>query len=810
MNNQRQFRAGLALLLALAVPGGQAAQAAEAAGSKAVCSAAVDVGAQYLDRKGSKEKLNEYRDLRDGLQLNEARLSVYGTEEPFFLDVEARNAARGWFTPESRDSHYRMEAGRYGAIKVSGSYDRMPHNFAQGQLILGGAGTDNQSIAASVQAANDAVRQTRAQRGGVALTDTNGNDALLQANIRALINAADPLSFHLDREKVTGAGEFSLGKDAKAWVKYSGEDRTGFRQIGMGAYERYAQGAAGIAHTEDQFVVAGNELAEPISYRTQSLNLGVGRYTKAWSADIEYTYSEFYDRYSRMVWANPLTSVDRTARNATDTAANNAYDRGQFIRGQAALPPTSRTNELAASGSVELPLKSRLTGSVGLALTEANSTLIPYTLNSALSGVSGAPANITNPSSLPIDHFKGAVRNLTASLALTSKPVDKLATALKLRYYGYANRSDRIDFPGYAAFGESLWRANKNDFFALVSNDKTSYARKTAEVSAAYEVSAPLKVDVKADWDHWSYSEARIDATNEYGVQTGFSYRAGKTAKLHGNYRFARRTVKGYTDGFQLENPEAPGQQNFNWADRVLHKADAGVGLEPLENLSFDVDGSYRYEFFGSSNRFGLKQRKAAAATVSATYEPSEKVSLSADYSREHSYGKMQSAAKDDANANWSTDNYAPFNYWNASITEDVDTVDLQATVRPEEKLECSIGFGYSRSDMGFNVTNPNAAGAAAIGFGNGTKFANGRAQVWPNVRSTLQELRLAAAYQLLKDLRVGANYLYSKYSLDDFANTGAYLPGASPENSTRYVFTGGTQFDYTSHVIGTYLAYKF
>jgi len=53
-------------------------------------------------------------------------------------------------------------------------------------------------------------------------------------------------------------------------------------------------------------------------------------------------------------------------------------------------------------------------------------------------------------------------------------------------------------------------------------------------------------------------------------------------------------------------------------------------------------------------------------------------------------------------------------------------------------------------------------------------------------------------------------NYLFEDYSLDDFANAAAYLAGASAENSTRYVFTRANQFDYTAHVIGTYVAWRF
>ncbi|MEK7745722.1 MAG: MtrB/PioB family outer membrane beta-barrel protein, partial [Elusimicrobiota bacterium] len=92
-----------------------------------------------------------------------------------------------------------------------------------------------------------------------------------------------------------------------------------------------------------------------------------------------------------------------------------------------------------------------------------------------------------------------------------------------------------------------------------------------------------------------------------------------------------------------------------------------------------------------------------------------------------------------------------------------------------------------------------------------GPFLGNALAQSWPTMVNRLHEARAGAAYKVMKDLRIGLNYLFERYTLDDFANTGGYVAGASAnENSTRYVWTGGDRFDYTAHVLGTYLTYKF
>jgi hypothetical protein len=46
--------------------------------------------------------------------------------------------------------------------------------------------------------------------------------------------------------------------------------------ITAGTYERFNQGANGLPHTADLFLVSGADLAEPIDYRTTTLSVGAG------------------------------------------------------------------------------------------------------------------------------------------------------------------------------------------------------------------------------------------------------------------------------------------------------------------------------------------------------------------------------------------------------------------------------------------------------------------------------------------------------------------------------------------------------
>lgn len=806
IRTHRIIRAGLSLSLAFMA----AASPVAAEDAKTLITGDFDIGGRASSVSGSKDKFSEYRDVRNGFMVNDMRLRLENEPKFYYMDLKVQNATRD-------DESYGIKSGVYGKWNFAASFDRTPHNFNTGTLILNGAGTNRLGIANAVQTSLQASEQTRQERGGVALTDTTGEDATQQAIIRNLLSISDPTSFKLERERASMNMGYNVTPDVKTWLKVSQERRDGARVIGAGTYERYAQGAAGLTHTEDQFVVTGVELAEPINYRTTTVNAGGGIYKKGWLVDAEYTLTDFDNGFRSFAWSNPFRTSDLGAKSAAG-ADNNAFDRGRFVNGQMSLAPSSQSHDVALSGSVELPMRSRFTGSVSYGLSSQNELLLPYTLNSGIAGIAGAPANVTDAAALPVSRFNGKIRTMTQNFALTTNPTEKLGASLTYRRYDYSNESDGILFPGYAAFGESYWRTVKNDKNAAVHNDTPSYVRQTAKLAADYQVLHPLTVEVDAMWDRYNHAHQRIDSTDEVGAGAGFVYRPVEMAKLRGAYHYAHRAVKNYKRGNTVLNPEAPGLANFNWADRVRNRADLRADLNPTDALSFGVAGQYQIDDYGAAERFGFKSQKNLIGSVDVAYDPSDKVTLSLTYSREHRKGLTQNAAKDDAfnvagsalDDTFTGDSFNPFNYWNTDITENVDTIGFAAEVRPiPEKLTLNMGYDYSESRMRFDTSNPNAAEASAMGY-SGTKLANGAAQVWPLVVNKTHEVRAGGSYELMKDLTIGLNYLFSWYMLNDFQNTGAYMSGTTPENTTKYVATGASNYNYTAHMVGTTLAYRF
>jgi MtrB/PioB family decaheme-associated outer membrane protein len=794
-------------------------QIGDAAGS-----GSVDVGVQQKKVSGSSEKFEEYRDVKNGFLVNDASIRLENDKSRFFIDVKIKN-------PVQENEFYSLTGGMHGLYKFNIFFDSIPHNFSNGVLLFNGAGTNRLTIPDNVQNSLESVEQTRVERGNV-ITDTNGEDALAQAIVRGLYAEADPLTFRLKREKAGFGFDYNFTDDIKAFAKVTNEKRTGARVITAGTYERFAQGA-GLAHTADLFVVSGADLAEPIDYRTTTVSVGAGIYKKSWLADIEYGFTNFDNHNAALIWDNPFRITDNTATNAAGAAAaagDNGFGRGRFARGQLSLAPDSKGHDFTVSGAVDLPLHSKFSGSVSYGWITQDSPFVPYTLNSDINNLTfaGAPGalgiDVTNPASLPQGSLNGKVKTLVQSYSLTGKPIQPVKVALKYRYYDYKNESDEITFPGYAGFGESYWRLFKNDVTgpdAPVVNEPLSYTRQTADLSVDYHAAKPLTLMFEAGWEGWDREKLRIDSTTEYSVGGGFLYKAAKNASLKAGYKYAKRDVDGYKPGNTAANPEAVGLVNYDWAERERHKANARFQYDPFESLSLGLSGQYLNDKFAEGSRFGLKKAENVTGGLDATYNPSERLTLFLNYTREDRKSNMRSGAKDDAfDLASTTDNEAvlfgnfnPANEWNSEIREKTDTVGIGAAVQlVPGKLTLNANYNLSYSKMDFDNSNPNRGLAIANGFAQGAKLANAVALPWPSVVNRLHEIKGNLAYNWFANLTVGVSYLFEWYKLDDFAwdNLNPYMAGLSAENTTRFVFADATYKQFEAHAGQVYMVYKF
>jgi MtrB/PioB family decaheme-associated outer membrane protein len=805
-NGTRTLVAVTALLVGPARAWAQDA-AQQGAGGAATVDVNVAAGLQLTDVSGSREKFEEYGSANDGLVLDALRLRLPGANAADYVEVDARASGED-------DQFYQVTVGRQGRYRLEVGYDALPHRFASGTSLWGGVGTGRLQVADVVQSQLEANEQTASERGPPAtdpVTDTTGEDAIQQGIVRGLYAAANRVSFGLDRRRVGAALEVNVSRDASAWVRVRNENRTGTRALGTGSYERWAAGS-GLEHTADRFIVLGAELAEPRDYRTLGVDAGAGIHGRAWLADVEYSFTRFRNFEDVLLWDNPF--------RITDAAQAAGFDRSRFAVGQLVLPPDSNSHELSATGAVDIPLHGRLAASASYGLITQDDAFFPYTRNSAIvaTDLAGTAVGPASTAALPARDLDGDVRTIAGTLTATVRPANPLALSAKYRVYRYDGRSAEITFPGYAAFGESGWRREKNDVSpeldAPVRNEVFDYWRHDADLGADVRLSRILSVSAEVAAEAWRFGNLRLDKLDEYAAGAGFTVKPAQNASLKVAYRYSDRESDGYQQGATPENPEARGLLNYNWSDRKRHLADARVQYAPSRVVTFGVLGRFLDDEYGGETeggtpidrfRFGRTDARTWLGSLDVGVTPVERLSLQLTYTLESRLEELSAATKDDGPKAVDDfgfpDNFAPENYWDSEIDETVHSIGAAATVQiVPERLELDVGYDVSLSDMDVDTSNPNGV--------SGTTLANAVANDWPTIENRLHSVYGNVSYAFSRAVRAGVRYLYESYDVDDFAwdIVDPYMAGRSVENSTRYVFADALYGGYEAHVATAYV----
>jgi MtrB/PioB family decaheme-associated outer membrane protein len=794
----------------------------------------VTAGAQFRDVSGSREKFQEYREINEGLVLD-LQTRYHRPESGHFLDLGVAN-------PNRSDESYRLAIGRRGRYRLSVAYDAIPHRYSGGTFLWSGFGTGNLRIPDVVQRALEAEYPLNTEYGGqpgaAVAPFPNPNpdppiagDVAQQAIVRELQGAADSVRFGLQRRAASAALEVNLSQAARAWVRVKNENRTGARVIGTGTYERWFDfGGTDARHSRDQFIVLGNELAEPLDDRTLGVSAGAGYQRETWLADVEYSLTRFRNFEDVLLFDNPFRATAAEATGPlTATGGGGALNRGRFALGNLSLAQDSLSHDLTASGAVDLPLRGRLAASLSYGIVRQDQPFQPYTRNTAIdTAVDASTDTVTAPAAilaLPQGDLDGDVRTLAGNLTASIRPLEPLALTARYRAYRYDGRSDVIFFPGYAAFGDSFWRTKRNDPSPIggFTNEVFDYWRHEADLEADFRLSRMISFSVGGGWEAWRFDHLRVDALDEYAVGAGVTVRPLRNASVAASYRFADRTNDGYEQGNTPGNPEARGLLNYNWADRRRHLAQLRVQYAPVPLVAVGLMGSLVDEDYGGETeggnaaldefRFGRSEARRWLGSADVTVTPGERMSFRATYALERSDETMQNAAKDNPVKGTDDfgvdDSFAPENYWNSEIDELVNSLGVGATFEiVPGRISLDASYSVSFSDVDVDTTNPNPVVTDPAS----PTLANAVAQDWPTVENRFHEVVVDLAYRFTPRVRAGVRYLFSSYDLDDFAwdSQQPYMADVSVENSTRYLFADATWGGYEAHVGTIYLGGSF
>ncbi len=681
------------------------------------------------------------------------------------------------------DQRYRLVLERYGRAHTEFRYDGYP-NFISRLTV-----TPLTQLSPGVYALSATIRSS---------LQAAANSAV-PVLVTDLVSHAPFGDLRLRRQRWQLRQEFILNKRWNAFFYFRHERRTGLKPIGLGTFERTQTASGGI------FNVLGDELPEPVDYRTTEIRAGLTFHNARAMLRVEYGVSWFRNRIRALRWDNPFSLTDQEA-SVPDGAAN----RWRFATGQLNLYPNNTARTITLSGRVNLPATSFLSGLLSWGFWRQNDRFFPWTLNTAI--VTGVPAGInpTNVASLPRQSLEGQINLLNSDVVFGTRKWKRLLLTSRYRVYRYNNETPQLPLPGYAAFGEAFWRSSIGPIPLTEFHQPNSFVRQQSSIEAVWKPVDQVQWKIEPFWEGWNRVHRQAARSNEWGANTQIIYQAVKWFNTRANYRYGSRRPELYVVGqreFSGLTAGVPlggflsGLRMFDQSHRNHH--DAGIALNFGGKGPWSLSATYNY--LGDRydrNFFGLGTYLQGTVGVDLNYAPSDLYGFVAYYNHDRIRQHSRSIAKGLGAFTWTLNNE-----WDRDTRDKVDSlgVGFNASAH-EQRLQFKVSYDFSLARQTITTQNPNVVRSDAVN--DATAFP------WPDIKSRFHELRLETSYRFRPNLEAGVRYLFEPYRLDDFVwdTMRPYMFGfEAPENDARrFLFLDSRYGNTNAHLVGIYVKYDF
>jgi MtrB/PioB family decaheme-associated outer membrane protein len=677
-------------------------------------------------------KWEEYRDMSGGFIIPKLRLTGEGTgDRELAFNVE--NAGR-------EDGRYTLTYGVPGGYEFSLDYNKIPHHFGNdGQSLWTATGPGRLAIADPIQAALQGAIAAQ-----YAVNPAGITYAFLNHLIAPYLADAQPVSLGIERDRLLARldlgrmGPFALG------VEFDHEKRTGTQAYG---------GSFGFGNA--------TELPAPVDYDTTGAELAGEWNTRASGVTFGYRFSSFDNNISTLIYDNPFRATD-----STDPAAYTGPGAGSIggpVLGLADLPASNRSDVLFVNGRTRFGTWFA-TGSGSYDSMRQDDPLLPYTLNSAISGINfnGSTFDPTNPSNLPTRTADRRTDATALNADLGTRFGQSLELTFRYRYYDLSNKSPRVELPGYVLF-DAVWQA-----VGLITVPY-SYTRQNSSAELGWDLSHATRLAMSFERETWDRAFSEISNSDENIWKATFDSRPAPWFSLRSSYQYGDRSTGRYDINAaeaDLLQPSAssalPGLLKYDEAPRKQHLYNVQAQLFPSDAWNFFagvVGNDQNYD----QSAFGLEKDDSTTYNAELSYAPGDDLNVFLFASRQDSrvfQGARQSGAV------VSTD---PLDSWTANLTEVTDTWGAGLTAKLARRWSLDLSANWSRSNGTADLFSPpGGTPDVAVGFNN-----------YDDVK--LLTLLGRINYQINPAVRAGLFGRWEDYRIDSFALQGleTYLPGA-------------------------------
>jgi MtrB/PioB family decaheme-associated outer membrane protein len=530
-------------------------------------------------------------------------------------------------------------------------------------------------------------------------------------------------------------------------------------------------------------------ILEPIDQTTHDFRVGVAIAREQWQAQFGYMFSYFAN-------ANRWVRADNPCfPGAPAGCAANDFAAGSPITGQTSLPPNNMAHTFTGALGVNLPLRTRINTAFTYSLYLQNDTFLPHTIN---------PAITSSDLVLPQRSLNGIVQNFIGNFTAVSRPFGSLPLTLtaKYRIHDFQDVSDQITFPGFVLDDKTPEGARRAG--------RWSWIRQNADLEGRYQLFEPAALTIGVDWQRWDRNAHReVPVSDEFGAKaaldvTPFDWLLARLTYRPSFLRIERYNSAAHAEHAVAEDPVTALQgqsvllRKFDEAERNIQSVTGMLQFTPLDRLSISPVFGYRWVDYIAS-RLGLQQEQAWNVGVDFAWTPVDRVTITASYSHERDTSKMRSRSRP-VTGTGATLDFVDFD-WVSNIADTIDsfTLNVRTTLIPS-KLDWIVSASYQYALGRIDNSNPiiPKSGTAAQNL-------TATAQPWPAFEDELATIETALRYYFTRSWSASVFYSFQTFRKQDW-RTDTLNPFMGPDA----VWMANDSRNYTAHIIGASLAYRF
>ena len=762
-------------------------------------------------------KFNEYSDRRNGFYLRRADLlfdDLFGTSN--FIELKSTSSVY-------RNQSYLVTYGRYGKFSVQFRYDEIPHIYTNtARTIYSETSPGNWQVPVGLKQALQTASSTgTAAAIGLSLPSFIVNQITCGPPIPPSTTppacAASFVTPRILRKMGTGSMKYNVSENWALLGMYSRENQVGHRPIALIFNSSPGTGASTQPGTTSgrQSPGTATEVPESIDYYTDNLRF-LSEYGRGnWAIQFGYTGSFFDNNISTLFVDNPFATADVPVQiiapggGCTPTApALNCAISAIPARAQMDLYPDNKAHYLNFAGAFGMGKYLHLLGTVNPGWLYQNDPFLPYTANSAITGLSPLPA----PS------LDGKKQTLAMNWTLVGQFLQNVQLAAKYRHYDYNNNTRELIFTPVQG---DIIGVNSTATAQTLPGTHTihafGYNKKTVELTGNWFFAKRSSVKLGYEGEWFDREHRDVNHSREHSFIAALDVSPWQDFLFRAAYRHSDRDPKDYQDELSEFNgvlipcsdTTTVGftdvqrcSRRFDETKRILDRADLSLQYD-FRNLSLSggfqtiqndmnhaggVNSAVALNFLtGAAARtepyylYGLLKDISFVWTGEATYTFSPEFSVFAEYTRENYYRRMISRYRTPTSGTQTiiTCNGCDTanNDWESTYSDIFDTyaagVDFFLAKKVYLTTYYSLSDGKGRIPARFLGDPTILAPATTNRF---LLVGTTAAVEYPQSNTRIHELSVVVKYKLNKNLTPKFEYRLEQFDNDD-AQTSVMFP---------------------------------